>query len=173
MLGQIQSNKGSVSVSCYYRNCGGKLQLLCLLNCTSQYLFLGYTQNFFYLILPILQTLAHEAGHNLGMSHDFVTRKKQVNGKCRKENTGSETSCNQCTNWNTKTKMLKAQTGASGECCTGFMNYGPHPEYWSDCSVRMFEKHYTSRNWKKCMPKGILCSYIYWSVYIHLIKLFQ
>jgi len=33
------------------------------------------------------------------------------------------------------------------------MDYGSHPEYWSDCSVRMFEQHYVSRKWECCMPE--------------------
>ena len=105
-----------------------------------------------------LQTLAHEMGHNLGMSHTFIARKDSENTKCRAEGTGEETACDQCANWDPEYHWyggaLKAQEETvSGECCTGFMDYGSHPEYWSDCSVRMFEQHYVSRKWECCMPE--------------------
>ena len=104
-----------------------------------------------------MKTLAHEVGHNLGMSHSFIDRENGVSTKCRAEGDGSETACNQCANWDAthwSGGALTAQTAASGECCTGFMDYGSHPEYWSDCSVRMFEQHYVSRNWANCIPEG-------------------
>ena len=98
-----------------------------------------------------MKTLAHEVGHNLGMSHSFIARQSGVSTKCRAEGDGAEMACNQCANWSVD--ELTAQTEASGECCTGFMDYGHHPEYWSDCSVRMFEQHYVSRKWECCMPE--------------------
>ena len=104
-----------------------------------------------------MKTLAHEVGHNLGMSHTFIARESGVSTKCRAEGDGSETDCNQCANWDANHwsgGALTAQTEASGECCTGFMDYGSHPEYWSDCSVRMFEQHYVSENWANCIPEG-------------------
>ena len=51
-------------------------------------------------------------------------------------------------------KVLTTQVGEAGECCTGFMDYGDHPEVWSKCSIRNFEQHYVSENWAQCMPEG-------------------
>jgi hypothetical protein len=45
------------------------------------------------------------------------------------------------------------------------MDYGNHPEYWSNCSVRNFEQHYVSENWSECMPEGDILYFLYvrWS----------
>ena len=58
--------------------------------------------------------------------------------------------------------MLVTQVGDAKECCTGFMDYGNHPEYWSNCSIRNFEQHYVSENWSECMQEGdiLYCLYI-------------
>ena len=95
-------------------------------------------------------------GHNLGMGHDFYADKVM----CKKEDDGSMQPCDQCSNWNGHklTRVTNQENpGVSnnpGECCTGFMDYGNHPEYWSDCSVRNFEQHYVAENWTACMPAG-------------------
>ena len=97
-------------------------------------------------------------GHNLGMDHDFYDNKVD----CKKESDSSSEPCSYCANWSSqKHKLLdvtsKANPGVGnnpGECCTGFMDYGDHPEYWSDCSVRDFEQHYNSENWASCMTTG-------------------
>ena len=101
--------------------------------------------------------MAHEFGHLLGMWHDFI-RHDNSDNTCRPEGLSDEDDevgipCDQCTNWNGN--KLEAQTNKTGECCTGFLDYGDHPEYWSDCSVRMFEARYLKKNWETCMPKGI------------------
>ena len=99
--------------------------------------------------------MAHELGHNLGISHDFIGDK--TDSQCRTEDDGTQISCDQCTNYDADlNNYLSAQTENSGECCTGFMDYNDHPEYWSDCSVRMFEQHYVSLGWENCLPKGII-----------------
>ena len=97
--------------------------------------------------------MAHEIGHNLGMQHTFAKREDHVNIECRAEGTSTIKMCDQCANWNSRERLLIAQTEASGECCTGFMDYGDHPEYWSDCSVKGFEQHYVSRKWARCLPE--------------------
>ena len=95
-------------------------------------------------------------GHNLGMSHDFFDNKVD----CKLESDGTSKPCDQCANWNgskltTVTDQSNPGVGNNaGECCTGLMDYGDHPEYWSDCSVRNFEQHYVSQNWNTCMPSG-------------------
>ena len=85
------------------------------------------------------------------MEHDFYTSKSA----CKLDVDGSFVWCNQCTNWDHHGKMLTIEFGEPGECCTGFMDYGNHPEYWSICSVRDFEQHYVSQNWSECLPEGI------------------
>ena len=86
------------------------------------------------------------------MSHDFYANTKV----CKLETDGTRTPCNQCANWDSGLNRLRTQTATEGECCTGFMDYGNHPEYWSHCSVRNFEQHYVSENWAQCMPAGKL-----------------
>ena len=73
---------------------------------------------------------------------------------CKLQLDGSSRVCSNCTNWNGRT--LTTGVGKPGECCTGFMDYGKHPEYWSICSVRNFRQHYVAENWKECMPLGEL-----------------
>ena len=103
------------------------------------------------LIRLYLQTLTHEVGHNLGMQHDFYTAKSA----CKLDANGRFAWCNKCTNWDKQLQRLNIGFGNPEDCCTGFMDYGNHPERWSNCSVRNFEQHYISLNWATCMPKGI------------------
>ena len=70
------------------------------------------------------KTAVHEMGHSLGMLHDFV--RSEPDYPCR----------------STPTEV----------CCNGFMNYGDHPNAWSDCSIRDFRKAYNDMNWQDdCM----------------------
>ena len=96
-------------------------------------------------------------GHNLGMEHDFYTSKSA----CKSVDDGRFVWCNQCSNWDVHGNMLVTQVGDANECCTGFMDYGNHPEYWSNCSVRNFEQHYVSENWSECMPEGDILYFLY------------
>jgi hypothetical protein len=66
--------------------------------------------------------LAHEMGHNLGMSHDF--------GPKHGGNNNPQTSTNPC---NMK----------------GIMSYGDAPTKWSTCSVSDFKGYYQLKNWGK------------------------
>ena len=84
------------------------------------------------------------------MSHDFYTSKSA----CKSVDDGSFVWCSQCSNWDVYGNMLVTNVGKPNECCTGFMDYGNHPEYWSECSIRDFEQHYISENWAECMPEG-------------------
>ena len=34
-----------------------------------------------------------------------------------------------------------------GNCCTGFMDYAEHPNFWSDCSVQDLQFSYAMNNW--------------------------
>ena len=122
----------------------------------------------------LFQTMAHEIGHNLGMRHAFYRRdwEQGFNTKCYSEGTGAIKLCDQCVNWDPKQKMSSEQTDSSGECCTGFMDYGRRdgpnlwtspPQVWSDCSVKVFEATYRVKKWASCMPeKGT--TYCIWLV---------
>ena len=58
-------------------------------------------------------------GHTIGMHHDFDDRM------------GSQT----------------CKGTQRDPCCYGFMHYGMHKNYWSDCSVSEFQINYRKYNW--------------------------
>jgi len=100
-------------------------------------------------VVETAETLIHEMGHNLGMSHDFIDSEYT---NCRKHTDGSTIPCDTCANWQPDNSGQKVGviTGDPMDCCNGFMGYNDHPHYWSECSVRMFEDYYVSRNWDQC-----------------------
>ena len=94
------------------------------------------------------------------MEHDFEDR----GIICRTtEHPTRDKNCWECTNLHgdaLKEVNNRNNPGYSdnpGACCTGFMDYGEHPEYWSDCSVRYL------RDWavdgKHCMLDGNITIY--------------
>ena len=92
----------------------------------------------------------HEIGHNLGMSHDFIDSDYK---HCRKASDGETIPCSSCANYQAgnDAQRIGPVSGNPNDCCNGFMGYNNHPHYWSECSVRMFESHYVSEQWSKCM----------------------
>ena len=73
----------------------------------------------------------HELGHTIGIHHDFVDGLPE-------EGKGSET-CKRT--WR-------------DPCCYGFMHYGNHKNYWSDCSVTEFHFNFKKNNWAQTCFKG-------------------
>jgi len=101
-------------------------------------------------VIETAETLIHEMGHNLGMSHDFIDSEYT---DCRKHTDGSTVPCNTCANWQPDNagQKIGELTGDDMDCCNGFMGYNDHPHYWSECSVRMFEQHYVAEDWDQCL----------------------
>ncbi len=78
------------------------------------------------------------------MNHDFAGSRRV----CRRAEDGAQKKCSECNGKGWK-------NGVHGECCTGYMDYTPTPNYWSLCSVRDFEQAYVSQNWQRCMRTGM------------------
>ena len=112
--------------------------------------------------------MAHEIGHALGMTHDFIDRGEY----CKRSEDSSEVECVQCKNWDVYEEMLTSVDNTDnpgysnnpGGCCTGFMDYGQHPHDWSDCSVREFQDW--AYGWSDCMVDRN------YNIFTHKISLF-
>ena len=97
------------------------------------------------------QTLVHEIGHNLGMTHDV--KWYGLMGTCRNALNDSEIRCDKCTNYQpgNENQTIGPVTGDPGDCCNGIMGFFNHPHYWSRCSSRDFQTAFVAKNWTQCM----------------------
>ena len=95
-------------------------------------------------------------------------KKHQKGVVCRAEEDGSNKLCNQCSNyWGESSLVLDVgdsglwgnpgEVKIPGECCTGFMDYGDHANYWSECNVRDFETAYIKHKWDSCLGNKTDC----------------
>ena len=48
----------------------------------------------------------------------------------------------------------KGEVKEDDECCSGFMDYGDHPNRWSKCSNKDFKTAYTENDWGKTCFDG-------------------
>ena len=114
--------------------------------------------------LLVARLVSHELGHNLGMHHDFKGWDQETDNQGCKNLDGNQVSCKSCNNWFNKWthlfddsdlfishRKLSSDTGNSGDCCTGIMDYGNPPLAWSTCAVRNFEEAYMVQGWYQCL----------------------